>query len=556
MNTTKSNNANIGVNRKNNNVLNKGNSGPASNNSNNSNNNNSIVNQLNNMLETNDESSNNYIYAILGILALLLVLISVYYYYYYVRGKQTFVPEKKEILTTEHDGQTEMEVSSGDIPMSKYSNEYGISLWFIVNDYKYKYGDEKVLFRKGKKGEGSPEILLDTKNNVLIVRTQLQHDTNRQLAPPSGESFSDVPANNEGIISTEQFASLSNPNEGFQDLPSIETFVSNNSAPPESSMYDESFFNLISGNNVENFADEEDTTATEGALARNMTEFCANLCKLFKLMESKELSKELFTKIDSLFSIVIEVLELSKSTTKKDKLLEEEITNKLKEQSKTFKQGESNKLYVLMQKIVVDSMKLDLKKPETNLVQLKLKVNDNLKVMNCDIKLRGSGAHEIDANLTITILTMLREALYIKIHNFGKQIEKKYPELISRTDEPEVNQDECRVTIPFQKWTNVVVSQYNQVIDIYVDGHLVSSCVLKGFPMVKEEGAVLCPVGGFGGSLSRVSFYNTAITQDEAYEIYRNGGVYSGSWLNSVPTYAYVIVFLLIVGLIAYSMYL
>ena len=151
---------------------------------------------------------------------------------------------------------------------------------------------------------------------------------------------------------------------------------------------------------------------------------------------------------------------------------------------------------------------------------------------------------------------MLREALYIKIHNFGKQIEKKYPELISRTDEPEVNQDECRVTIPFQKWTNVVVSQYNQVIDIYVDGHLVSSCVLKGFPMVKEEGAVLCPDGGFGGSLSRVSFYNTAITQDEAYEIYRNGGVYSGSWLNSVPTYAYVIVFLLIVGLIAYSMYL
>lgn len=551
-NTVRTNNANLGNNKN----LNRGNnnSNRTNNSTNNSSNNNSIINKLNEMMN-NDKDSNNYIFVIIGVLSLVLVGMGIYYYYYYVRGKMTFVPEKKEILTSEHDAQTELEISSGDIPLSRYSNEYGISMWFKVNDYNYRYGEEKVIFRKGPKGSGSPEIVLDAKNNTLIVRTQLQHQTNSQLAKSSNESFSDVPANNDGLPSTERFSSLNNE-ETFKDLPNMETFISNNTAPKESQLYEEEFFNLVSGNNVESFEDT-DVNTSQSSLIRNMTSFCSNLCELFKLMESNELSKESFTKIDGMFNVLIEVLELSKSSSETDpKLIEEKITEKLSEQSKSFQQGETQKLFVLLQKIMVDSMKINLQGSDVNLLELKRKVNDNLQVKNCDIRLTGSGVNNIEANLSVTILKMLKEAMFVKIHNFGKQIEKKYPQLIANTETVVDNQDECHIVrLPLQKWTNVVVSQYNQVIDLYLDGHLVSSCVLKGFPLVKEEEAVLCPDGGFDGSLSRVAIYNTAITQDAAYEIYKNGGVYSNSWYNKVPTYAYVVVVLLIIALIAYSMY-
>ncbi len=114
----------------------------------------------------------------------------------------------------------------------------------------------------------------------------------------------------------------------------------------------------------------------------------------------------------------------------------------------------------------------------------------------------------------------------------------------------------CSTRIPLQKWTNIIVSQYNSAIDIYVDGKLASSCNLPGFPLTEEAAAYLCPDGGFDGYVSRLSFYNTSITQDMAREIYQKGAVYSDSTWSSIPTYVYIIVFLLIVGLVVYSMYL
>ena len=148
--------------------------------------------KINNMME--EKKGNNYIFVIVGVLSLVVVLGGVYYYYYHVKGKTSFVLDKKEILTDEHDGQTELEIASGDIPLSKYSNEYAISMWLKVNDYKYKYGEEKVILRRGEKHKGSPEILLDAKDNKLIVRTQLQHQTNQSLKKlNTSESFADIP---------------------------------------------------------------------------------------------------------------------------------------------------------------------------------------------------------------------------------------------------------------------------------------------------------------------------------------------------------------------------
>lgn len=408
MNASKPKNNNNG---RNNNFMNNYNNN--NNRNNNNNNNNSITERINKMVQ-NSEKADNYIYIILGILSVVLVISVIYYYYYHVRGVKTFVPKQNEILDSEHDARTSFEVPAKDIPLSQYSNEYGISIWLKVDDYKYKYGEEKVIFRRGSKDGGIPTIFLEPKDNVLTVRTKLQHPVNKQLAS-SKDSFTDVP--------TEAVEDRADPTPSEYVAPvapamPIDVMVSNNSAPQETQLYDESFFDLVSGNNMESFEDGDEPTTTVAVPGDNAGS--------------------------------------------------DEPTTTPPETTK----------------------------PET---------------------------------------TQPAPAPTPAVLAYG----------------------ECSVqNFPLQKWTNVIISQYNSVMDIYVDGKLASSCVLDGFPLVDEESAVLCPEGGFDGYVSRLSVYNTSITQDMAREIYHKGAVYSESYWSSVPTYVYVIVFLMIVGLVVYSMYL
>jgi hypothetical protein len=109
---------------------------------------------------------------------------------------------------------------------------------------------------------------------------------------------------------------------------------------------------------------------------------------------------------------------------------------------------------------------------------------------------------------------------------------------------------------PLQKWVHVVVCQYNQVLDIYVDGKLRSSCVLPGFPDVVQENLVLCPDEGFSGMISKVSYSNTIYTAKDVADLYREGPEsMPGNITDSVPTWGWVLLVVLILGAIAWSVF-
>ena len=108
-------------------------------------------------------------------------------------------------------------------------------------------------------------------------------------------------------------------------------------------------------------------------------------------------------------------------------------------------------------------------------------------------------------------------------------------------------------SIPLQKWVHVVVSVYNQVVDIFIDGQLASSCVLKAYPAISTSNVVITPDGGFAGKISRVIFSNTAMTVQHAKELYYAGPVASTGLLSMIPNWVwYGIIFLIIIG-ISYS---
>lgn len=106
---------------------------------------------------------------------------------------------------------------------------------------------------------------------------------------------------------------------------------------------------------------------------------------------------------------------------------------------------------------------------------------------------------------------------------------------------------------PLQKWVHVVVSQYNQVLDVYLDGKLRSSCMMPGFPTLTQANLVLSPEDGFSGQMTGVSYYNTSLGADEVYAIYKDGPQGSTSILSMIPMWGYVIIVLLIIGIIGYS---
>jgi hypothetical protein len=109
---------------------------------------------------------------------------------------------------------------------------------------------------------------------------------------------------------------------------------------------------------------------------------------------------------------------------------------------------------------------------------------------------------------------------------------------------------------PLQKWVHVVVCQYNQVLDIYIDGKLKSSCVLPGFPDVVQENLVLCPDEGFSGMISKVSYSNTIYTAKDVADLYREGPEsMPGNIMDSVPTWGWVLLVVLVLGAIGWSVF-
>jgi hypothetical protein len=109
--------------------------------------------------------------------------------------------------------------------------------------------------------------------------------------------------------------------------------------------------------------------------------------------------------------------------------------------------------------------------------------------------------------------------------------------------------------IPLQKWVNVIVSVYNQVVDIYVDGLLTSSCVLKTFPAISTSDVTLTPDGGFAGYISRVKFLNSAMTVQKAKDIYYDGPIYSPTLFSQIPNWVYWTILVIIIASIGYSFF-
>lgn len=97
---------------------------------------------------------------------------------------------------------------------------------------------------------------------------------------------------------------------------------------------------------------------------------------------------------------------------------------------------------------------------------------------------------------------------------------------------------------PLQTWVNITLSVYNNLLDLYINGKLVSSKIVEDlmiqfpesesavvslgnpfyvFDRVDNETNYTSLTMGFSGYTSKFKFFNNSLTPNEAYDIYKSG---------------------------------
>jgi hypothetical protein len=78
--------------------------------------------------------------------------------------------------------------------------------------------------------------------------------------------------------------------------------------------------------------------------------------------------------------------------------------------------------------------------------------------------------------------------------------------------------------IPLQRWSHVVITLWNRTTDVYLNGKLVRSCILKNVPKIPHSDPLyVCQDGGYDGKFSQLRYFNRALNADEAYYLYSEG---------------------------------
>jgi hypothetical protein len=512
--------------------------------------------------------SGSNVFGVVLLLIVILVIISASYWLYNYYSTQVFIkPQEVEAMPDVKNATSKFTIGSGTIPNSNYSNEYSISCWINILDYNYNYGKEKVILRRGEAGSGNPEIVLAAKTNDLIVRLKLQGAEN------TVSEFMDIPIPiqipeiGKNITTTREnfnitskpspvnFENSSNSSNGNNklgdnnvDYPTIQ-YVSNDKN------FNDTYFSMISGNDVgsnggnvtENFDDITDATQC-------IVDILVDICDITTYLQNSTTSDTMINIINMFFDTILEYIDnihlaLKNGTTNID-------TINTQFQTKMMSLTDNNNiLKSKMDKLKADTDKLNTYKSvviEYNI--LKNAINTKMNSINCPLTFDGTT--ELDGSLSF--LENFTKLLKMTIQQFMSNLGKSLNKSSSCNSDNSMNEDPtvgtCVVKmIPLQKWVHIVVSVYNQVVDIYIDGQLSSSCVLKKFPALNTTDVQVTPDGGFSGMISRVKFTNSAMTIQQAKTIYYEGPIVSSTLFSMIPNWVYWTIGIIIIVSIVYS---
>lgn len=110
---------------------------------------------------------------ILGVILVILI----YLLYSYFKDKND------TIMFTQRDARILKNIPADNIPSSK-TVDYTYSVWFYINDWNYRYGDNKILFGREDKDSNNPcpSVKFTPSINNLSITLAYKHQSSVKLA--------------------------------------------------------------------------------------------------------------------------------------------------------------------------------------------------------------------------------------------------------------------------------------------------------------------------------------------------------------------------------------
>lgn len=78
--------------------------------------------------------------------------------------------------------------------------------------------------------------------------------------------------------------------------------------------------------------------------------------------------------------------------------------------------------------------------------------------------------------------------------------------------------------VPLQRWTNIIITLNGRSMDLYLNGKLTRTCLLKDVPSIDAtSNLLLTPNGGFSGYTTNFKYWSDTINPQQAWNIYKSG---------------------------------
>ena len=84
--------------------------------------------------------------------------------------------DHNEVLSSPQSAKLERTIDGQDL--KKTDGPIGISTWIYIDDWNYRYGEEKIILKSADDGEYIPTIKLDSYKNDITVSVNVTDDTN------------------------------------------------------------------------------------------------------------------------------------------------------------------------------------------------------------------------------------------------------------------------------------------------------------------------------------------------------------------------------------------
>ena len=438
---------------------------------------------------------------IYGIIVLVTIFLLFSLYNHYTKTKLVYYDEAA-IIENRYNAAQGKVINSSQIPSPLQGNEYAVSFWIYLNDYTYKYGQIKhILFRgveKDDKIEANPHIYLHPTESTIMVRVKLQSNT---VPDPNAHLKKVTVPGSEGIETEKNLSNISGNNE---------TGVGNNVI--------ETFYSSLGNNILDGQISTDDMSHNYSLVGAESTDQVDN-----HQFQMKELFEGENNHNNSGINGINGVNNIN-GINGINGIQEENITsNNIDNQTDSQLSLPADFMNNPFMAEFIDKYS----KSQTSDERQNVAVEYADKFTDKDIEQRK----QIANHFLKTVAKMFASTMGLEIVNNDLMS----PDEINIVKKEAELYDTCYLRdVPLQRWTNVIVSVYQNSLDIYKDGKLTSSCNLKGFPKPNKNPVHITPHEGFNGFLSNTKFLNLSVTPEKAMELYKEGPSYTKGFFGTI----------------------